>query len=197
MKKSNCHNGSNTSVGLDVNEMINLRLSEPIHIDCDCLGCHLARVDLFKKNMSKFETLPLAERLIEMKLYRYQLDVRKSIDQEDYVGTLDKLIAFTKDKLENELKIQEDKQKSDAAASMIVQEGAPKLVLDADEAEIAAMMKHLLVARNKRKNLIFRGTHKELAEWMHLTIITKNNDALNTSTVCNYLSKPDNISLNE
>ena len=133
MKKSNCHNGSNTSVGLDVNEMINLRLSEPIHIDCDCLGCHLARVDLFKKNMGKFETLPLAERLIEMKLYRYQLDVRKSIDQEDYVGTLDKLIAFTKDKLENELKIQEDRQKSDAAASMIVQEGAPKLVLDADE----------------------------------------------------------------
>jgi len=189
MRKSSRKNGSIVSGGLDVNDLINSDLCKDIRHDLKCVDCLTERLKKFKYKMESIEKLPTVKKLVEYKQYRFEIDVRQSIDMQDFIATLDKAIVYNEDILANELKIKENKKKSNVAPNMVIPVGAPKLVLDADEMEIAAFMKQVLLFRNKKKNLMYDGTNKALADWICNSIIQENGHVLKGSTICNDLSK--------
>ena len=189
-------NGSDKTVGLDAIEKINLKSGEPFHFDLSCLRCHLKRIGIFEDQMEKFAQLPKEERLEKLIVYRHQLDVRNSIDHHDYVGTLDIMIAFLNDEIENELKFKEDKQKSDDTANKLIHAGIHKLELDIDEGELAEIIgEFFYMTMNKKGNHLFVDERTKLTDWICEVISLKNGQPLVHSTIVNRL--PSKLEINK
>jgi len=156
-------------------------------------GCFALRPNSnidFDGKLKKFEMLPLADKLAAQIDYRHELDISYSINPQDYIGVLDKMIAFNKVKLDGELRNQEPKKKNDDDANRMIHPEACKLELDVDEGELAEIMRNfILTARNKKGNQLYRDSNVKYGRWICNTIVLANKQDLNYYTILKGLSK--------
>lgn len=172
----------------------------------DCFWCnHLINVRLQEK-VENFEKLPASEnKLVEMKAFRLETDLRLSIFIHDQLGIMDKLIAHEKEllEIENETKekkrlIKEAYMRANEIKDCTIQAGAPKLVVDCEERELAALFKKFfLESKNKKQDHIYKDTNKVLATWICNSFKLKSGQVITFNSIVNGLSRIDNIDPND
>ena len=213
MRKSNGKIKPNESDGIDAEKMCSSNLNEGnpsnssiyepetnmmlteerykyILPDWRCLACRRTSNIDFEENLKKFDMLPLVDKLAAQIEYRHELDISFSIHHQDYIGVLDKEIAFNKVKLDDLMKNQEAKKKIDYAANRVIHPEAFKLELDVDEGELAELMREfILTARNKRGNQVYRDSNVKYGRWICDSIVLTSKQELNYLTILKGLSK--------
>ena len=175
--------------------------SEVFHPDYkDCFKCnHLINVRLQEK-VENFEKLLSSEnKLVEMKAFRMEMDLRFSVVNQDHLGIMDKMIAHEKEllEIENDKKdkkrlIKEAVIRANEIKNCTIHAGAPKLVVDCEECELAAFFKRfVLERRNKKHDRIYDDFNKVLATWICDSISLKSGHVVNYLTIYNGLSRID------
>lgn len=203
MDKVEGKDGTNQSRGSN-GKNTNSEVFYPNHKDC--FHCNqLINVRLQEK-VENFEKLPASEnKLVEMKAFRLETDLRLSVFKQDHLGIMDKMIAHEKELLEIENEKKEKKRlikeaviRANEIKNCTIQAGVTKLVVDCEECELAAFFKRfVLESTNKKHDHIFKDTNKILATWICNSISLKNDHVVTYNTIVNGLSRIDNVDPND
>lgn len=177
-------------------QKINSIVVNPLPGYLDCQKCLAGSGVIFEEKLKSYALLTSEKMVVAMSNDRHEMMMRNSVFLQDQIGVLDKLIAFEKEKIEKEKERVEKKRLTKEAnqktidGRLISKIGELKLVLDCEEGELAGFFKNaILMGRNSKTNLIFNGTHKELARWMCDSISLRNGNELSFNTINNALSQ--------
>ena len=190
MAKGKMKFGTNESVRENANEAKNKAcVVDYPWIEWHCLRCLRKRLLTSLKRLADCQTMPGEEKLSAMIDIRNNMDVNKSLRNNDYTDAIDKMIAYEKNKLD-EKKIEcENKKSIQAASNLLLPSDLQKLALDDKEGDLAGVIKAFMIStKNKKGNHIYTGDYKTLAKWICETIILKNGQKLNYNTIAKGLS---------